>query len=95
MNHKKEMLEMLSRAGELLSDGMSPEEVMESNLFNAWLQQVASALKAAGMTEQWTMWAEVRKIQVKLDKKIGLNVYATSMRALLLGFLGGIEENVT
>ena len=46
MNHKKEMLEMLAQAGELISDGLSPEDVIESNLLNAWLQQVSSALKA-------------------------------------------------
>jgi hypothetical protein len=92
MNHKKTMLTLLAQAGELLSERMSPEEVMESNLLNAWLQQVASALKAAGMTDQFTMWDEVRRIQVTLNKKIGLDVYATSMRALLLGFLESVED---
>jgi hypothetical protein len=92
MGHKKEMLEMLARAGELLSEGMTPEEVMESNLLNAWLQQVSSALKAAGMDEQLAMWEEVRKVEVTLNKKIGLNIYATSMRALVIGFLGGIDD---
>ena len=93
MNHKREMLEMLAQAGELITDGLSPEDVMESNLLNAWLQQVSSALKAAGMKEQSAMWDEVRKVQVKINKKIGLNVYTMSMRALVLGFLEGIEDD--
>ncbi len=91
MDHKKEMLEMLANAGEMLVEGMSAAEVIESNLLNAWLQQVSSALKAVGMSEQQAMWEEVRQVKVKLDKKIGLNVYATSMRALLLGFLDGVD----
>jgi transposase-like protein len=95
MNHKKEMLEMLAQAGELISDGLSPEDVIESNLLNAWLQQVSSALKAAGMKEQSAMWEEVRKVQVKINKKIGLNVYTISMRALVLGFLGGLDDDET
>ena len=93
MNHKKEMLEMLAKAGELISESLSPEEVMESNLLNAWLQQVSSALRAAGMQEQAAMWDEVRKVQVTVNQKVSLNVYTMSMRALVLGFLGGLEED--
>jgi hypothetical protein len=52
MSHKTEMVEMLVQAGQMLVDQVSPHEVMESNLLRAWLQQVASALAAVGMSEE-------------------------------------------
>lgn len=93
MNHRKEMLEMLAKAGELISESLSPEEVIDSNLLDAWLQQVSSALRAAGMQEQAAMWDEVRQVQVSVNKKISLSIYTLSMRALVLGFLGGLESD--
>ena len=93
MNHKKQMVEMLVNAGEMLVEKLSPEQVMQSNLLKAWLQQVASALKAVGMQEELELWEEARKVEVKVDNEAGLAIYAMSMRAILLGLLHRIESD--
>lgn len=92
MNYREEMLEMLSKAGQMLIEKMSPQEARESNLLEAWLQQVASALKAVGMEEELALWEQVRKVNVRLDSEAGFTVYVTSMRAILLGFLSRIDR---
>ncbi len=93
MNYQKQMLETLVKAGELLTDQVPPEQVIESNLLTAWLQQVTSALKAVGLTDGLTLWEEARKIQVKVDSPAMLSIYAMSMRAILLGLLYKIEKD--
>ena len=92
MSHKKEMLEMLARAGEMLSEQMPTVQVMQSNLLTAWLQQVASALAAVGLEDELEVWEEARKVQVKVDSETGLRIYAMSMRAILLGLLHKVES---
>lgn len=92
MSYREEMLEMLSKAGEMLVEKMSPQEARESNLLEAWLQQVASALKAVRMDEELALWEQVRHVTVKVDSEAGFTVYVTSMRAILLGFLSRIEN---
>ena len=91
MDHRKAMLDLLVRAGEILSEQMSPDQVMQSNLLSAWLQQVASSLAAVGMKDELALWEEARKVQVKIDSEAGLKVYAMSMRAILLGLLHRLE----
>lgn len=92
MNYREEMLEMLSKAGQMLIEKMSPQEARESNLLEAWLQQVASALKAVGMEDELALWEQVRKVNVRLDNEAGFTVYVTSMRAILLGFLSRVDR---
>ncbi len=92
MNYQEEMLEMLSQAGQMLIDKMSPQEARESNLLEAWLQQVASALKAVGMEDELALWEQVRQVTVKLDSEAGFKIYVTSMRAILLGFLSRVGK---
>ncbi len=92
MNYKQEMLDLLSKAGQMLIEKMSPQEARESNLLEAWLQQVSSALKAVRMEDELAMWEQVRQVTVKVDSEAGFTVYVTSMRAILLGFLSRIEK---
>jgi transposase-like protein len=87
MSHKTEMVEMLVQAGQMLVEQVSPHEVMESNLLRAWLQQVASALAAVGMSEELALWEEARKVEVNVTTEAELAIYMMSMRAILLGIL--------
>jgi hypothetical protein len=91
VDRKVEMLEMLVQAGKMLVDQVPPEQVLESNLLHAWLQQVASALAAVGMKEELQLWEETRKVEVNVKSAAELSIYMMSMRAVLLGILGGVE----
>jgi hypothetical protein len=91
MSRKKEVLEMLAQAGGMLADQMTPEEVLESNLMSAWLQQVSAALTAVGMTDELQLWNETSKVKVRVTNAAELSIYMMSMRAVLLGILHKAE----
>ena len=94
MNRKKDMLEMLVQAGGMLADQMTPEQVLQSNLLSAWLQQVSSALTAVGMTDELQLWNETRKVEVRVTNAAELSIYMMSMRAVLLGILHKAETSL-
>jgi hypothetical protein len=91
MNRKREMLESLLAAHDLMMNGVSPEELAKSGLFTAWLQQVASALLVTNMELERQIWETVRGHKVTLHERTSLEAYGMGMRALLLGVLHNIE----
>lgn len=91
MSRKQEMVEMLVDASKLLAEQMSPEEVLESNLLRAWLQQVSAALSAVGMQEELELWEQTRQVEVSVSTSAELRIYMMSMRAVLLGILHRVE----
>ena len=91
MSHKQEMVEMLVDASKLLAEQMSPEEVLESNLLHAWLQQVSAALSAVGMKQELELWEQTRQVEVNVSTSAELRIYMMSMRAVLLGILHRVE----
>jgi hypothetical protein len=91
MSRKVEMMEMLAQAGQMLVDQVSPDQVLQSNLLHAWLQQVASALAAVGMVDELELWEETRKVEVKVASEAELAIYMLSMRAVLTGILHRVE----
>jgi hypothetical protein len=91
MNRKVEMIKMLVQAGQMLVEQVPPEQVLQSNLLRAWLQQVASALAAVDMQNELDLWEETRKVEVQVNTEAELSIYMLSMRAVLLGILHKVE----
>ena len=74
---------------------MPPEQVLESNLPGARVQQVASALAAVGMTDELGLSEEAKGIEVKVRSRAELSTYVRSMRAVLIGLQQGAEAAST
>jgi hypothetical protein len=91
MSHKVEMLNLLVQAGQMLSEQVSSQEVLRSNLGRAWVQQVGSALAAIGMERESALWQDARRLEVTLTSEEELSIYLMSMRAILLGMLHRAE----
>ena len=92
MSRRVEMLESLIKSYDLMMEGVSAEELAQSGLFSAWLQQVSSALMITGMEIERQIWEDVRSIKVSLHERKSLEAYGTGMRAILLGILDSVEE---
>ena len=92
MSRKVEMLEDLVKAYDLMMQGVSADELAQSGLFSAWLQQVGSSLMITSMEIERQIWEDVRSIKVSLHERKSLEAYGTGMRAILLGILDNVEE---
>ena len=92
MGRKVEVLESLVTGYDLMMEGMPTEQVMQSGLFSAWLDQVQSTLTVGGMELDRQMWEAVRSVQVSLDTPKAVEAYGAGMRAILLGMLHYAEE---
>jgi hypothetical protein len=91
MNRKREMLETLLDAYDLMMNGVSSEELAQSGLFVAWMQQVSSAMILTNMELERQIWENVRAIKVSLHEREALEAYGMGMRALVLGLLHTVE----
>ena len=45
------------------------------------------------MDEELRLWEETRKVEVNVKSAAELSIYMMSMRAVLLGILGGVEAS--
>ncbi|GEM_PF-2874141 len=93
-NRKLEMLESLLSAYDLMMQQVSSEEFAASNLFAVWMHQVASALEITDMEFERRIWEDVRKIKVSLHERPAFDAYGIGMRALLLGMIYNVEQEV-
>ena len=92
MDRTAEVLESLIAAYDLMMEAMPTEEATQSGLFDAWLDQVETALSAGGLELDRQMWEAVRGIEVSLTTAKAVQAYGTGMRAVLLGMLHYAEN---
>jgi hypothetical protein len=94
MKRKLEMIESLLSAYDQMIKEVSEEELAKSGLFAAWLKQVSSALIITNMEIERQVWDEVTATKVSLHERKALEAYGTGMRAIILGILYTVEQEL-
>jgi len=92
MDKRSEMLDSLIEAYDLMTSGMPPDELDESGLMDAWVDQVTAALAASGMELERQIWAYAKTLRIASTGRVGFKVYSAGMRAILLGMLHNAQQ---
>ena len=84
------MVEGLLEALEYAIRADSPEECARQ--FTIWQDRVASALASAGMAEEHKAWVQTKEFTLFYADDATFAAQAESMKAILVGILGKLEE---
>lgn len=91
MNYKKQMVESLLEAFELMKYGTEPPE-SKAEQFVIWMAQVSAALKNPNTINEHNDWDEAKSRVLFVPDESSFEVQAEMMKALLLGILDKIAH---